>query len=140
VRTPLPSCWLAPIVFVAGCGVSGGARLAPPPEADPEFPLGYVQWTVAGPVSDDTHGTLRTLYREPGTAAARRYVKVHLDPRDAAVTTRIDLRQPDEGGALDGWAYYSFDAATRSRLVIDAETCHLCHAAAGADGVFTRFK
>ena len=93
-----------------------------------------------GPVADEGHGTLRTLYREPAAAGAPRYVKVHLDPRDAAVTTRIDLRQPEAGAPLDGWVYLSFDAATRQRLPIDAETCQLCHSAAGADGVFTRFK
>lgn len=84
---------------------------------------------------DDANGETRRLYR---SADGRVLVKAHHASADDTLL-RVDVRRRVEGGGFDGWEYQAFDAATRTRARVDAETCHLCHAAAPDNGTYTRF-
>lgn len=133
----------------AGCaGSRGDARPESPPPADPAFPSGYEAWPARpAPVIDEAMGEARRLYHSPGARPGADghwpvgtvLVKVHHDLADPTTVTRIDVRRRVADGGYGGWDYSSFDPASRRRLPADTETCHLCHAAAPADGTFTRF-
>ncbi len=122
--------------LLLGCGgfLTGQATTPPPP--DPSFPVGYESWTSARePVHDDANAETRRLYRSPD---GRVLVKAHHATADDTLLS-VDVRRKAEGGGYGGWEYLTFDAATRRRAPIDAETCDLCHAAAGPTGTYTRF-
>lgn len=137
------------VVFVVGCGAEPPPKkvtvAVKPPPADPLFPGGFTNWPGADPVTDDVNGEVRRFYRAPDVPATGPapvgavYVKVHAAIDDPSTVTGIDVRRRAATGGYDGWAYMSFDPATRQQRRIDPETCHLCHAAAPSDGTFTKF-
>jgi hypothetical protein len=138
-------------LLLASCGGAAPEELkaGDPPPSDPAFPEGFEQWpSTKQPVVDEAAGEVRHLYHSPGARADAHgrfpvgtvLVKVHHDLGDRSLVTRIDVRRRTDGGPYDGWTYESYDAASRKALPVDAETCQLCHAAAPADGTYTRFQ
>ena len=148
-----------PLLLIALAGacaalVACGAEPEPistaprPPPGDPEYPADYLRWTPGPePVVDEAAGERRTLYRDPDArarggryAVGARLVKVHGPLGAPGLVSRIDVREKTGQGPYDGWRYRSFDPASRTELPLDAEGCHLCHAAAPDDGTFTVFR
>lgn len=124
--------WVSAVCL--GCGAFAPDASTVPPAADPAFPVGYEAWTTAEPVRDEANSEVRRLFRSPDGSVM---VKAHHALADDTLL-RLDVRR--RGGAFDGWDYVGFDPATRQRARIDAETCHLCHAAAPDGGSYTRFR
>ncbi len=119
-----------------GCGALGMPDSTTPPPPDPLFPTGYEAWQGASePVRDEANGELRRVYRSPDGAVL---VKAHHALGDDTLL-RLDVRIRAPGQGFDGWRYVGFDPATRKRAEVDAETCHLCHAAAPRGGTYTDF-
>ncbi len=130
-----PVRFLLPLLLL-GCGPVGiPERAARPPAADPGFPSGYHGWPRAEPVADEEKREVRQLYMQPD---GRAYVKAHEAIEAPGVVTRVDVRRQARGGPFGGWRYESYEPATRKRVKIDPEVCHLCHAAA-EDGTYSRF-
>lgn len=136
---------------LAGCGPAAAPveQATRPPPSDPLFPEGYAGWSKAAEdVRDELNNEVRRHFRSPAArpGADGAYpdgsvlVKTHHDARDERVVTRIDVRRRSAGGRYEGWDYYTFDPATRRQRTIDPETCHLCHAAAPADGTYAEFR
>ncbi len=139
-RRQYPRMRSVPLSLVAsllvGCGAFGSSPSTTPPPADPAFPIGFEGWLMDEPVTDEGNGELRRLFRSPDGAVL---VKAHHALIDDTLV-RLDVRVRQAGGRFGGWRYLGFDPATRQRTRIDAETCHLCHAAAPRDGTYSRFR
>lgn len=120
---------------LVGCGLWPVASERPALPESEGFPDIYGWGAPVNVVHDDEAQTTRQIFRSPDGQA---WAKVHHPLRQVSVIRRVDVRRLAPGGPYAGWAYESWDPARRAPIEADAETCHLCHSMAPANGTYTQ--